>query len=184
MKKLRLGDINSSKVLQWGCCMTGSEIQIHILKYTASSRLASFLQRVQDKFVLEPKYVSDWMDLMELIKSHHVSGLLWWLSGKESACQCRRHRRGGFNPWVGKILSRRKWKPTLEFFTGKYYEQKSLVGYNPWGSQRVRRNWACMHHVNNREGRKKGEGGRKGGERKKLLRKLISNKISVWQRKA
>ena len=24
----------------------------------------------------------------------------WWLSGKESACQCRRH---GFDPWSGKI---------------------------------------------------------------------------------
>ena len=27
-------------------------------------------------------------------------GLPWWLSGKESACQCRIHR---FNPWSGKI---------------------------------------------------------------------------------
>ena len=29
-----------------------------------------------------------------------ISGLPWWLSGKESACQCRRHR---FNPWSRKI---------------------------------------------------------------------------------
>ena len=28
-------------------------------------------------------------------------GLLWWLSGKEFACQCRRHV---FDPWSGKIL--------------------------------------------------------------------------------
>ena len=28
-------------------------------------------------------------------------GLPWWLRGKESTCQCRRHR---FDPWVGKIL--------------------------------------------------------------------------------
>ena len=27
-------------------------------------------------------------------------GLLWWLSGEESDCQCRRH---GFCPWFGKI---------------------------------------------------------------------------------
>ena len=27
-------------------------------------------------------------------------GLLWWLSGKESACQWRGY---GFDPWVGKI---------------------------------------------------------------------------------
>ena len=30
-------------------------------------------------------------------------GLPRWLSGKESACLCRRHKRCGFNPWVGKI---------------------------------------------------------------------------------
>ena len=27
-------------------------------------------------------------------------GLSWWLTGKESVCQCRRHR---FDPWPGKI---------------------------------------------------------------------------------
>ena len=26
------------------------------------------------------------------------------ISGKESAYQCRRHKRYGFNPWIGKIL--------------------------------------------------------------------------------
>ena len=29
-----------------------------------------------------------------------VEGLPWWLSGNESACQCRRQ---GFDPWSGKI---------------------------------------------------------------------------------
>ena len=32
-----------------------------------------------------------------------VKMLPMWHSGKESACQCRRHKRGRFNPWVGKI---------------------------------------------------------------------------------
>ena len=32
-----------------------------------------------------------------------------WLNGKESTCQ---RRRIGFNPWVEKILWRRKWQPT------------------------------------------------------------------------
>ena len=30
-------------------------------------------------------------------------GLPGWCSGKESACQCMRCKRCGFNPWVGKI---------------------------------------------------------------------------------
>jgi len=43
-----------------------------------------------------------------------------WLSGKEFACQCR---RGGFNPWVGKIPWRRKWQPSPSpvFWPGKSY---------------------------------------------------------------
>ena len=40
-----------------------------------------------------------------LVPSSWAQGLRSWLSGKESACQCRRH---GFNPWVGKIPWRRK----------------------------------------------------------------------------
>ena len=39
-------------------------------------------------------------------------GLPWWLSGKESTCQFRRH---GFNPWVRKNPCRRAWQPTPVF---------------------------------------------------------------------
>ena len=34
---------------------------------------------------------------------HVGTGLPRWLSDKESACQCRRHRRCGFSPWIRKI---------------------------------------------------------------------------------
>ena len=34
---------------------------------------------------------------------------------KEPACQCRRHKRCGFEPWVGKVSWRRKWQPTPVF---------------------------------------------------------------------
>ena len=51
----------------------------------------------------------------------------WCLSGKGSACQCR---RCWFNPWVGKIPWRGKWQPTPEFLSGQFYGLKSLVGYS------------------------------------------------------
>ena len=54
-------------------------------------------------------------------------------SGKEPACQCRRHKRSGFDPWIGKIPWRRKWQPTPEFLPGKSHGQRSLVGYTPQG---------------------------------------------------
>ena len=60
-------------------------------------------------------------------------GLTRWFSGKESACQCRTHRTRGSDPWVGKILWRRNWKPTPVFLPGKSHEQRNLVGYSRWG---------------------------------------------------
>ena len=55
-----------------------------------------------------------------------TSGFPWWLSSKEPACQCR---RCGLDPWVRKILWRRKWQPT----PGKSHRWRSVVGYSPWG---------------------------------------------------
>ena len=56
-----------------------------------------------------------------------------WLSGNESACQCRRHRRHGFNPWVRKIPWRRKWQSTPVSMPENSHEQRSLAGYCLWG---------------------------------------------------
>ena len=49
-----------------------------------------------------------------------------------SACQCRRHKRHGFNPWVGKIPWSRNLLPTPIFLPGKLHVQWSLAGYSSW----------------------------------------------------
>ena len=59
-----------------------------------------------------------------------VLGLPRWLSGKESACQFRRHE---FDLWIWKIPWRRKWQPTPAFLPGKFHGQRSMVGCSPWG---------------------------------------------------
>ena len=46
-------------------------------------------------------------------------------SGKEPACQGRRHKRRRFDPWVGKIPWRRQWQPTLVFLPGESHGQRS-----------------------------------------------------------
>ena len=53
-------------------------------------------------------------------------GALRWHSGKEPACQLRRHKRRGFSLWVGKLPCHRKWQLTLVFFPGKFHGQKGL----------------------------------------------------------
>ena len=54
-------------------------------------------------------------------------------SGKEPACQCRKHKRCGFSLWVGKIPWRWKWQATLVFLPRKSHEQGSLASYSSWG---------------------------------------------------
>ena len=58
-------------------------------------------------------------------------------SGKEPACQCRRHKRHQFDPWVGKILWRKAWPPTSVYFLGESHGQRGLAGYSPWGHQEL-----------------------------------------------
>ena len=89
------------------------------------------------------------MTLITIFIKVHNDDLLWWLSGKESAWQCRRYRRLWFSPWVGKIPWRRKWQPTPVVFSGKSHEQRSLVGYGvsnymSIGLQRVEHDYACL----------------------------------------
>ena len=61
----------------------------------------------------------------------------WWLSGKESTCQCRRCKRLGFHPWVRKIPWRRAWQPAPVFLPGESHGQRSLGDYSPWNRKRV-----------------------------------------------
>ena len=53
--------------------------------------------------------------------------------GKEPTCQCRRHKRHAFDPWVMKIPWTRAQQPTLVFLPGESHEQRSLGGCSPWG---------------------------------------------------
>ena len=62
----------------------------------------------------------------------HVPALpLWDFPDKEFTCQCRRHRRCGFDFWVRKIPWGREWQPTPVFLPGKSHGQRSLAGYSP-----------------------------------------------------
>ena len=64
-------------------------------------------------------------------------GLPRWCIGKESACQCRRRRRLGFDPCIRKMLWSRKWQPTPIFLPEKCHGQESLEGYNPWARKEL-----------------------------------------------
>ena len=57
---------------------------------------------------VDPQHSSQ-REICFLFFLHLKYGLSRWLSGRESDCQYRRHRRCQFDPWVGKTPWRRKW---------------------------------------------------------------------------
>ena len=69
-----------------------------------------------------------------------LNGLEWVLprgsTGKEPVCNAG-DRSCGFNLWVGKISWRRKWQPIPVFLPGESLEQRSLLGYSPWGHREL-----------------------------------------------
>ena len=53
------------------------------------------------------------------------------------ACQCKRHKRRRFNPWVGKIPGQRAWQPTPVFFALSIPWTEELGRLQSTGSQRI-----------------------------------------------
>ena len=68
-------------------------------------------------------------------------------SGKEPACQCRRHKRHQFDPWVRKIPWRKARPPTSVYFPGESHRQRGLAGYSPWGHKELDMTEATLHHI-------------------------------------
>ena len=64
---------------------------------------------------------------------------------KKSCCQCRRHKRCNFSPWVGKIQYSRKWQPTPVLLPGKFNGQRSLVGYSQGYKESDMTEWLSTH---------------------------------------
>ena len=61
-------------------------------------------------------------------RSLSQNGLPRGLTASRICLQCKRHRRHGFNSWVGKIPWRRAWQPTLVFLPGEPHGQRGLGG--------------------------------------------------------
>ena len=78
-------------------------------------------------------------------KCQSLSHVRLW-GPKPPACQYRRHKRWGFNPWVWKIFWRRAWQPTPVFLPGESHEWRSLEGYSLWGHRRrTQLKWFSKH---------------------------------------
>ena len=60
--------------------------------------------------------------IVKLYKADYKGAFPGGSNSKQSACRCR---RPGFSPWAGKLLWRRKWRPTPVFLPGQCHGQRS-----------------------------------------------------------
>ena len=98
--------------------------------------------------VTQPLRVSDSSSTkMEIILYFgRVIGLPRWCSREDSACQCRRGKRCGFDSWIGKIPWRRKWQPTPVLLPGKSHGWRTLAGrIQPVHGVTKSRTWLSLH---------------------------------------
>ena len=77
----------------------------------------------------------------------HTQGFPSGASDKEPACQCRRYKRCGFNPGVGKIPWRRAWQPTPVFLPGESPWTEEPGTLRPIGSQGVAHDWSDLARI-------------------------------------
>ena len=70
---------------------------------------------------------------MQTVHPREPSEIPGGARGKEPICQCRRHKKHGFDPWVRKISWNRKRQPTPVFLSGESQRERRLAGYCPWG---------------------------------------------------
>ena len=85
---------------------------------------------------------------------HHIQGLritpsgdgvvLDGASGKEPACQCRRRKRCGCDPWIWKIPWRKKLPPTPELLPEKIPWTEEPGRLQSIGSQWVEHDWSDL----------------------------------------
>ena len=86
-----------------------------------------------------------WGLLLAFWVEQSLVGLSRWLSDKESTCQCRRHRRQGFDPWVGKIPLEKGMATHSSFLAWEISQTEEPGRLQSMGSQRVGHNWTTQH---------------------------------------
>ena len=114
--------------LNWTECF----IRVSLIK--SSSHLIIIAWLVVSLFHLDYEFLKGRHRNILFISPVSRIGASWWLSSKESTCQCRRHK---FDPWVGNIPWRRKWQLTPVFLPGESQGQRNLASYSPWSHKKL-----------------------------------------------
>ena len=85
------------------------------------------------------------ISLNKSIITVHQWGFPDGTSGKEPTCQCRRHKRFRFNPWVGKTPLEEDTAPHSSILDRRISWTEEPGGLQSIGSRRVGCDWSAKH---------------------------------------
>ena len=101
---------------------------------------------IQESHLKWPEWFFFWLHIYSHLGSQVV------LVVKNPPANAGDIKRGGFNPWVGKIPWKRAWQPTLVFLPGESLGQLKSIEL-----QRIRHDWSDLVHTGRfLKGKKKG----------------------------
>ena len=127
--------------------MQGAQVLTLVRELRSTSCMAKLKNKTKSKCFLPEAFILWYMNQ----PMHHrlflpqslciccflCSGMGFPSGAKEPICQCRRHKRHGFDPWVEEIPWRRTWQLTSVFLPGESHGQRSQAGYSPWGHKEL-----------------------------------------------
>ena len=111
---------------------------------------------------LNPCTLHGQVDTLPLSHQGNLFLNLWlpkWLSGTESACQCRRLQRTGFDPWDGKKPWSMNWQPKFQCswgFPGSSNGKESTKSLTQLSNTNTHTHththqYSCLEHFTDRE---------------------------------
>ena len=107
----------TSNMYCWALPSLPSKLSLQEIPYTGACGRCGHTLKTPRKCTCSLAHLGVWQWPISLNKTmgevrYHIPK---WLSGKESVCVSRRHRRCGFDPWARKMPWRRACQPTLVF---------------------------------------------------------------------
>ena len=79
--------------------------------------------------------------------TYSLQGASQVINGKEPACQCKRPKRSGFDPWVRKIPWRRAWQTHSSILAWRIPWTEEPGGLQSTGSQRTGHDWSDLAYT-------------------------------------
>ena len=144
---------------QWSCVHTGPPSHPkahnpHLNKQGIPFGFTGLFLYIQKTFIFKFYLLFIWLSLV-LVMWDLVPwpGRIWYIhtmdywdfpggaNGKEPTCQCRRHKRRGFDPWVRKISWRKARQPTPGFLPGESPWTEDPGELQSIGSHRMGHSW-------------------------------------------